>query len=252
VTSRQRAEQLLGPSQTDLRLVRQALYKRYAGLTGEPEARVALPPEERIYLQRYAAENGLPASLYLNEEIARKLMSEGAAISAAASIVRDPEILREIRDYLYELNFDPGSEQGPSMGKAIREYQIANHLPNDGEPTDGLLRRLREAGQLHPWGAIVYAKGANWGMSWDHPTRKQAVAAAHSSCGAARCSVELSFAGAECGAFSNSVSGWAIVAGDTVEAAKKGALEDCAKHGKACRVVAAVCANGTGRFTAAK
>jgi hypothetical protein len=158
-------------------------------------------------------------------------------------------VLREIRDRLYELNFDPGlPEDGRGMREAIREYQVANHLSDDGQPTERLLQRLREAGQLSPWGAIVYSKGAKWGMSWGHPTRKQAVDGAHASCGSTQCSAELSFAGTECGAFANSASGWALVARSRVETAKQAALEECARHGKACRVVAAVCADGTGRL----
>jgi hypothetical protein len=172
-----------------------------------------------------------------------------SAGGADKSIVRDAKVLQEIRDRLYELNFDPGQPQdGRGMREAIREYQVANHLSDDGQPTEGLLQRLREAGQLTPWGAIAYSKGAKWGMSWGHSTRKQAVDKAHASCGSAQCSAELSFAGTECGAFANSTSGWALVARDRVEAAKQAALEECVKHGKACRVVAAVCADGTGRL----
>jgi hypothetical protein len=87
-----------------------------------------------------------------------------------SSIIRDAKVLREIRDRLYELNFDPGlSEDGRGMREAIREYQVANHLSDDGQPTEGLLQRLREAGQLSPWGAIIYSKSAKWGMSWGTP-----------------------------------------------------------------------------------
>jgi hypothetical protein len=85
-------------------------------------------------------------------------------------------------------------------------------------------------------------------MSWGHPTRKQAVESAQSSCGSAQCSAELSFTGTECGAFASSTSGWALVARERVDAAKDAALGQCAKRGKACRVVAAVCADGTGRL----
>jgi Caspase domain/Domain of unknown function (DUF4189) len=167
------------------------------------------------------------------------------------TILRDATLLREVRDRLYELNFDPGSEDGRSMQSAIRQYQVANHLPEDGQPTEGLLRRLREAQQPSPWGAIVYSTRAQWGMSWGHSTRKQAVDSAHTSCGGAQCSAELSFAGSECGAFASSGSGWALVARSGVDAAREAALSECAKRGKACRVVAAVCADGSGRFKAA-
>jgi hypothetical protein len=216
-------------------------------------ARAALEPPKKVPDAPAAAPSSEPPIAVLAPPPSRPdsparppAPSTGAADNA---IVRDAKALREIHDRLYELNFDPGApEDGRRIREAIRDYQVANHLSDDGQPTEGLLRRLREASPLSPWGAIVYSKGANWGMSWGHTTRKQAVDSAHSSCGSAQCSAELSFAGTECGAFASSASGWALVARDRVEAAKEAALGECAKRGKACRVVAAVCADGTGRL----
>jgi Domain of unknown function (DUF4189) len=258
VSARERDERALALSESDLVLIRRALSKRFVARAMKPDSRSSLSNEDRENLKRYAVQNDLPVSRFLTAQTAQRLKSEGShaalnmPVPTGSFSVRDPKILQEIRDRLYELNFDPGPEQGPSVRAAIREYQIANHLPDDGEPTEDLLRRLREAGQLRPWGAIVYAKGANWGMSWGHFTRKQAVADAHSSCRTAQCSAELSFSAEECGAFANSSTGWAIVARDGIEAAKKAALDECAKRGKVCQVIAAVCANGAGRFGATK
>jgi hypothetical protein len=117
----------------------------------------------------------------------------------------------------------------------------------------GLLRRLREVGGLKPWGAIVYAPNEEkWGMSWGTATRKDAVASARASCGSAKCTTEVSFFGTECGAFARSGGVWATVARDNVQRAKDAALNDCRKRGKACRVVAAVCADGAERTTSAE
>ena len=78
---RERAERALAVSQSDLKLIRWALNKRYGSSTGAPEARDTLLPAERAYLKRYAAENGLPASQYLTADVARKLTSEGAELA---------------------------------------------------------------------------------------------------------------------------------------------------------------------------
>jgi hypothetical protein len=105
---------------------------------------------------------------------------------------------------------------------------------------------------LKPWGAIVYAPNEEkWGMSWSTATRKDAVASARSSCGSAKCTTEVSFFGTECGAFAHSGSVWAIVARGNVQHAKEVALSDCGKRGKNCRIVAAVCADGAERSSAA-
>jgi hypothetical protein len=166
--------------------------------------------------------------------------------------ISDPGLLREIRDRLYELNFDPGPLDEP-MGEAaflaIREYETMSKLPITGQATNGLLRRLRESGGLRPWGAIVYAKGSDkWGMAWAHATRKEAVASARASCGAGvQCSIELSFFGAECAAFAYAGGAFALAARDTPEQARSAALAECSARGRSCRIVAAVCANGAGR-----
>jgi hypothetical protein len=169
--------------------------------------------------------------------------------------ISDPGLFKEVRERLYELNFDPGSFEGPfteAAREAIREFEQQNHLAQTGTATMGLLRRLREVGGLKPWGAIVYAPSEEkWGMSWGTATRKEAVASARSSCGSAKCTTEVSFFGTECGAFAHSGGVWAIVARDNVQRAKDAALTDCRKRVKACRVVAAVCADGAERSTSA-
>lgn len=163
------------------------------------------------------------------------------------AVVEDPLLLREIRDRLYELNFDPGAGSTRELRAAILDFQAANQTPADGQATMALLTKLREAAPLQPWGAIVFAKGANWGVSWGQSTRQKAVADARASCGSPRCSAELSFSRSECGAFASSNSGWAMLAKDRIDEAKKAAVAECSKRGSACRIVVAVCADGSGR-----
>ena len=174
-----------------------------------------------------------------------------------AAPIQDAASSNEIRDRLYELNFDPGPLEGPytdATRDAIREFEQQNKLPSTGVASMGLLRRLREVGDLKPWGAIVYGKDSQkWGMSWGEVTRKAAVARARVSCGdPASCPVEIAFFGAACGAFAHSASNWSIVSRGEVAKAKEAALADCGKRGHACQIVASVCADGSQRSTASK
>jgi hypothetical protein len=170
--------------------------------------------------------------------------------------ISDPALLREVRERLYELNFDPGAFDGPinePARQAVREFEQANKLASTGGVTQGLLRRLRDISGLKPWGAIVYSKATDkWGMAWSQDTRKAAVASARTSCGdPLHCPIEISFFGTECGVFAHSESRWAIMARENIQKAREDALSDCRKRGKACRIIASVCADGAERVNAA-
>jgi uncharacterized caspase-like protein len=169
--------------------------------------------------------------------------------------ITDQTTLNEVRERLYELNFDPGSLDGPftqAAHDAIREFEAQSHLPPTGAATMGLLRRLRATGGLKPWGAIVYGKdNSKWGMAWGESTRRTAVAHARDTCGDAKsCPAEISFFGTECGVFAYSASSWSITARDDIRKAKDAALTECRKRGKSCEIVASVCADGAERFSA--
>ena len=108
--------------------------------------------------------------------------------------------------------------------------------------------RLRKMDDLKPWGSIVYGPDSNnWGISWNHKSRRAAVDDARSKCGAGKCPIELSFYGSGCGAFAVSGKSWALVQRDTVQKARDAALDDCGRTGKSCRIIGAVCADGSGR-----
>jgi Domain of unknown function (DUF4189)/TIR domain len=167
--------------------------------------------------------------------------------------ISDPGLLREIHDRLYELNFDPGPPDADGLKAAIREFEAQSKLAQTGEPTQGLLTRLREIGGLKPWGAIVYDNtAAKWGMAWDQPSRKDAVASARSQCGTAQCAAEVSFFGTACGAFAMSAPSWSMTARDNIQDARQAALDECGKRGKACRIIGASCADGANRMTPGK
>jgi hypothetical protein len=201
------------------------------------------------YLNRYP--NGTFA------EIAKVMLQDAKVaaervtsnVSGDKVAITDPVLVREARERLYELNFDPGPFNGPvgePTRRAVREFEQMSNLSPDGEMSQGLLRRLREAGKLKPWGAIVYARQVEkWGMSWSQESRQTAVASARASCGSeAQCPVEISFFGTECGAFAHSDASWAIVARKSIQQAKEAALSDCGRRGRSCRIIAAVCADG--------
>ncbi len=83
-SARERAEQALRLSDSDLKLIRWALNKRYSGSSGEPEGRSSLTLVERNYLRQYAAAIGLPASRYLTNDTANRLRAEGSTLAALA------------------------------------------------------------------------------------------------------------------------------------------------------------------------
>jgi caspase domain-containing protein/uncharacterized protein DUF4189 len=163
--------------------------------------------------------------------------------------IRDPALLSELSERLYEHNYDPETPDGHSdLTRAITKLQERIAMAPTGEPTEGLLLRLRKMDDLKPWGSIVYGPDNDkWGMSWNHVTRRAAVADARGNCGSAKCPIEMSFYGNRCGAFAISDKSWSLVARDTVQRAREVALDECGKAGKACRIIGAVCADGTGR-----
>jgi hypothetical protein len=163
--------------------------------------------------------------------------------------IKDPTLLRELSERLYEHNFDPESGDGKNGLKlAISKFQEKSNMSPSGEATEGVLTRLRKLEDLKPWGSIVYGPDSNkWGISWNHASRKAAVEDARSNCGSGRCAIELSFYGRGCGAFAISDKSWSLVQRDSIQRAKDTALDECGKAGKSCRIVGAVCADGSGR-----
>ena len=163
--------------------------------------------------------------------------------------IKDAALLRELSDRLYEHNFDPeplDSKNG--MRVAISKFQQKTDMTPTGEATEGVLTRLRKMDDLKPWGSIVYGPDSNkWGISWKHASRRAAVDEARGNCGGGKCPIELSFYGKRCGAFAASGKSWSLMQRDTVQRAKDAALDECNKTGKSCRIIDAVCADGSGR-----
>jgi peptidoglycan hydrolase-like protein with peptidoglycan-binding domain len=202
------------------------------------------------YLKRY------PSGQFAGPARSRIKELETAASAPAAfqpgddQLVSGRDLVREAQERLYELNYNPGPQDGTisaATEQALREFEARLGVPQTGRLTQGLMRRLRAVGGLKPWGAIVFADSSQkWGMSWDHRTRKEAVTAAQASCGPSpsSCSIALTFFGTECGAFAYSDTRWSLIARDTTPKARLAALEECQKQGARCKVVASVCADG--------
>jgi hypothetical protein len=163
--------------------------------------------------------------------------------------IKDAALLRELSERLYEHNFDPEQPDSKTgMKLAIAKFQEKSNMKPSGEATEGVLTRLRKMDDLKPWGSIVYGPDNDkWGISWNHASRRAAVDDARKSCAASKCAMELSFFGDRCGAFAISAESWSLVQRETIQRAKQAALDECGKTGKSCRVIGAVCADGSGR-----
>ena len=163
--------------------------------------------------------------------------------------IKDTALLRELSERLYEHNFDPEQPDSRNgMKLAISKFQEKSNMMPSGEATEGVLTRLRKMDDLKPWGSIVYGPDSDkWGISWNHASRRTAVEDARSNCGAAKCPIELSFYGRGCGAFAISGKSWSLVQRETIQRAKDAALDECGRTGKSCRIIGAVCADGSGR-----
>jgi len=164
-------------------------------------------------------------------------------------VIRDIALLRELHDRLYEHGFDPEPPDSKNgMRVAISKFQAKSRITPTGEATESTLIRLRGMEDLSPWASIVYDdESQKWGMSWKHVSRRAAVDDALRSCGTGKCGNELSFYGKRCGAFAASNTSFALEQRDTVQDAREAALKVCSKASKSCRVIGAVCADGSGR-----
>jgi hypothetical protein len=156
----------------------------------------------------------------------------------------DPAMVHELAQRLYERNFDTDTDDRSTMTREIIKFEQRASMEPNGEPTEGLLSRLRKMERVGPWGSIVYDPDSDkWGMTWNYPSRRAAVIDARTKCGTSKCPQELSFYGKSCGAFAISDRNYSMIERDTVDKARQAALDECGKAGKSCHIIAAVCAN---------
>ncbi len=163
----------------------------------------------------------------------------------------------------------PEGDQGPPLrsrprsgrtrlrGHAERDPDLSRRrlaLPPTEQPTDASCCRASARQPVPtPWAAITVAKDfKRWGMSWHEDTRRAALAGARARCGSDECVAAVSFSGHHCGAFALSPSGWSITWRDDEARARDAALSICKQKGPTCEIIGAVCADGSGRSSAAR
>lgn len=180
--------------------------------------------------------------------------------SKTTSALTGPEVVREIQDRLYNLNYVVGARNGrvtPQTQDAIRKWQENVKEPVTGDMTEAQLALLRRARAPTTWGALAYfAKGAS-STVWNRPSREAAEKEALEACrknAGGTCSV-VTVANDICAAlgFYNAVvsgkqhwGAYAIVR-PTLGQATDSALAECRKQSKqqsACGVRTTVCADG--------
>ncbi len=162
--------------------------------------------------------------------------------------VSDPIYLREIGDRLFDQGFDPGDADSAAMVSAIQGFEGRAGLPRTDRPTPQLLDALRNTRPPSPWGAIAFGPRAKrFGLTWDKPSRREALSQARKHCGAVDCTQVVSYSGKQCGALAASSVSYFMAWRDDMDHAREEALKQCGARGIACRVVDAVCADGSGR-----
>ena len=166
--------------------------------------------------------------------------------------VVDPARLKEIKDRLFDQGLNPGDPGSPAMAAAIRAYEEEANLPIESQPTVRLLSSLRDRPLPGPWASIALSRNLKHvGMAWNKKSRRTAITEAQDRCGSDDCALVESFVGPHCGAVAISDDvGWGMIWGHDEEHARAAALDRCALSGPPCRIISAVCADGSGRYSA--
>jgi hypothetical protein len=214
----------------------------WAGIAGSKEA-----ADFAFYLRQFPAGKHVAAAKAKLAALTAERARPSVVDPRDGELVSDAAGIKDAQTRLYELNYEPGpadGEMGQNTRDAIKDFQTDVNLTADGKLTRGLHKRLRKAGSLKPWGAIVYRpQTGDWGMVWGLSTRADAVKAAQKTCNGA-CDKELTFFKGWCGAFAHAADGWALSSRQGMRTARFQA------RGK-CRILAAVCSGGSGKFVAA-
>lgn len=180
----------------------------------------------------------------------------GAAGTALADEISDPELIKQAEEILYNLNYDVGPVDGTiddETRNAIRRFQSNMNLNETGELTVEILLELRSARAPTVWGALSAAVDGAWGGTWRYSTRAEAERDAKKVC---RENTELS-----CGMTSMHSDGcvalyhwetkenWGYVMrhGNSIDKAKLETLAGCRENREAnapCTLRTVVCADG--------
>jgi peptidoglycan hydrolase-like protein with peptidoglycan-binding domain len=178
--------------------------------------------------------------------------------SVGMPALTDAQVIREVQERLYNLNYDVGSINGrltEETRTAIRQWQNNMQRPQKGDMDLEELTVLRNIRLPAVWGAIAFGDRGASAVVWNRGSRQDAVAGARSDCRGrnkgAECKV-LSAAENACGALGFYMAGgswgaYAIVR-PTLGQATAVALEQCrqqARRPDACGVRITFCADGS-------
>jgi|SoiMethySBSTD1v2_1073268.scaffolds.fasta_scaffold199198_2 peptidoglycan hydrolase-like protein with peptidoglycan-binding domain len=170
----------------------------------------------------------------------------------------DAQVIREVQERLYNLNYDVGSINGrltEETRTAIRQWQNNMQRPQKGDMDLEELTVLRNIRLPAIWGAIAFGDRGASAVVWNRGSRQDAVAAARTDCRGRNKGAEckaLSAAETACGALGFYMAGgswgaYAIVR-PTLGQATAVALEQCrqqARRPDACGVRITFCADGS-------
>lgn len=184
--------------------------------------------------------------------------------SASGNVVTDPNVIREVQERLYNLNYDiqvVNGQMTQETRKALRDWQGNNQREATGDLSEDDLDVLRNTRVPTVWGALAYAaKGAS-SVVWSRPSRREAASAALNDCheraGRDPCKV-ITAAEGECGALGfymatvRRTTYWAAIGlvRPTLGQATDQALEACRQNSKqpsACGIRLTFCADGSHR-----
>ena len=178
--------------------------------------------------------------------------------SVGVPALTDAQVIREVQERLYNLNYDVGSINGrltEETRTAIRQWQNNMQRPQKGDMDLEELTVLRNIRLPAVWGAIAFGDRGASAVVWNRGSRQDAVAGARTDCRGrnkgAECKV-LSAAENACGALGFYMAGgswgaYAIVR-PTLGQATAVALEQCrqqARRPDACGVRITFCADGS-------
>lgn len=170
------------------------------------------------------------------------------------------DIVFEVKQSLYDLNYDVGRVNGVLDTKtriAIRKVQRKLDMDVDGRVTRALAEILANTKKPRIWGAIAATTGGSYGSSWNYKTRGEAERRAVAGCrrnasGGRRCGKPIAATRSSCIALSiynrNGNKGYMSRSRTTLKLALNTAFAACKKNPRSkgsCTIRAYICANGS-------
>ncbi|MDX2201754.1 MAG: DUF4189 domain-containing protein [Hyphomicrobiaceae bacterium] len=184
--------------------------------------------------------------------------------SPGGSVLTRYEIIREVQERLYALNYGIKVINGQlsrETREAISAWQRVVKRPTTGDMTQEELDYLRTARPITVWGGIAFVASGAYGMVWNRTSRQDAENDAIAECrkyagaNGGDCKA-YTLIEAQCGGLSFYVGnyrgrkhwGTFVIHRPTLAEARQAAVEACRSEAKvpgACQLRASFCANGS-------